>query len=224
MPIRINLLAEAHALEELRRRDPVKRAIWVGAAVVGVMLAWCISLGGKAIIAKRELHKIEAQLVTRTNSYQSVLANQRKLTEVNRRLGALQQLATNRLLYGTLLNALQQTTIDDVQLVRFRADQSYSFTEEVKPRTNDEERVIPGKPATATEKVVLSFDARDSSANPGDQVNKYKQAVTGSSYFKNVLSNTNDVRLASLSPLQSSDNKGFVLFSLECRFPQKTRQ
>lgn len=224
MPIRINLLAEAHALEELRRRDPVKRAIWVGAAVVGVMLAWCISLGGKAMIAKRELHKIEAQLVTRTNSYQSVLANQRKLTEVNRRLGALQQLATNRLLYGTLLNALQQTTIDDVQLVRFRADQSYSFTEEVKPRTNDEERVIPGKPATATEKIVLSFDARDSSANPGDQVNKYKQAVTGSPYFKNVLSNTNDVRLASLSPLQSSDNKGFVLFSLECRFPQKTRQ
>jgi len=33
MPIRINLLAEARALEELRRKDPVKRV-----AVVGILL------------------------------------------------------------------------------------------------------------------------------------------------------------------------------------------
>jgi hypothetical protein len=223
MPIRINLLAEAHALEDLRRRDPVKRAIWVGGALVAVILAWGSSLQVKAMVAKRALGKIEAQLVTRTNAYQGVLGNQRKLAEVERKLTALQQLATNRLLYGTLLNGLQQSTIDDVQLVRFRADQSYSFTEEVKPRTNDEERVIPGRPATVTERIVLNLDARDSSPNPGDQVNKFKQALMGSPYFKGVLSNTNEVRLASLSPLQSSDNKGFVLFSLECRFPQKTR-
>jgi len=222
MPIRINLLSEAHALEELRRRDPVKRATWVGVGLVAVVLAWSISLQFKALMASHELGKIEAQLTTRTNSYQAVLANQHKLAEVERKLSALQQLATNRLLYGTLLNGLQQATIDDVQLVRFRADQAYTFTEEVKPRTN-EDHVIPGKPATVTEKVVLTLDARDTSANPGDQVNRFKQAVIDSPYFKSVLSKSNEVRLASLSPLQFSDNKGFVLFSLECRYPEKTR-
>ena len=36
MPIRINLLAEAIADEDLRRRDPVKRAIYGGAFVVAL--------------------------------------------------------------------------------------------------------------------------------------------------------------------------------------------
>ena len=35
MPIRINLLAEAKAAEELRRHDPVKRVIFVGALCCG---------------------------------------------------------------------------------------------------------------------------------------------------------------------------------------------
>jgi hypothetical protein len=223
MPIRINLLAEAHAQEDLRRRDPVKRAIWVGVALVGVVLAWSSSLQLKAMMANRELAHVQAELGTRTNAYQGVLVNQRKLADVTRRLTSLHQLATNRLLYGSLLNALQQTTIDDVQLMRFRADQSYAFTEEVKPKTNDEGRVSLGKPATVTEKVVLSLDARDNSANPGDQVNKFKQALVDCPYFKAALNKTNEVRLASLSPPQFTDNKGFVLFSLECKYPEKTR-
>ena len=37
---RINLLAEAQAAEELRRRDPVKRATWLGAFLVAAILAW----------------------------------------------------------------------------------------------------------------------------------------------------------------------------------------
>ena len=39
MPIRLNLLAEAQALEESRRRDPVKRAVWAGVFLV-LALAW----------------------------------------------------------------------------------------------------------------------------------------------------------------------------------------
>ena len=40
MPIRINLLAEQQAAEELRRRDPVKRAIWVAGFFVVVVVVW----------------------------------------------------------------------------------------------------------------------------------------------------------------------------------------
>jgi hypothetical protein len=223
MPIRINLLAEAQALEELRRKDPVKRAIWVGVGLILVMLAWSASLQLKAMLAKGELNRVSSQLVARTNEFQQILANQSKLMLVNRKLASLQQLATNRLLHGTLLSSLQQTTIDDVQLVRLRTEESYAFNEESKPKTNTNDRIIPGKPASVTEKVVVTLDARDSGLSPGDQVNKFKHSVSESPYFQNVLGKTNEVRLINLSPPQAIDGKPFVLFTLECRFPEKTR-
>ncbi|HWX19040.1 MAG TPA: hypothetical protein VN578_03935 [Candidatus Binatia bacterium] len=222
MPIRINLLAEAQALEELRRRDPIKRAIWSGAALVFIILAWSTSLQVKAMMIKGELNKVDEQIAKQTNEYQVVLGHQRKLAEANRKLVSLYQVSTNRLLYGTLLNALQQTTLDDVQLIRFRAEQSYTFTDEVKARTN-EDRVISGRPATVTERVLLTLDAKDNGANPGDQVNRYKQTLVEHPYFKTILTKTNEVRLASLSPPQVTDSKPFVLFTLECRYPEKTR-
>jgi predicted PurR-regulated permease PerM len=125
MPIRINLLAEAQALEDLRRRDPVKRAIAGGVILVLLVLAWSISIQLKVAMAHRELRNLNSQLSTRTNEFQQVLANQRQLIEANRKLSMLQSMATNRLLHGTLLNALQEATLDDVQLMRLRTDQAY---------------------------------------------------------------------------------------------------
>jgi hypothetical protein len=223
MPIPINLLAEAHAAEELRRRDPVKRAIWVGAGLVIVVLAWSSSLQLKAMIARGEVNHVAAQLATRTNEFQLVLANQRKLTEANRKLSLLQEMATNRTLHGTLLNALQQTTLDDVQLMRLKTDESYFYNEEIKAKTNSIDRVIPGRPASVTERVVVTLEARDSGANPGDQVNKFKQAISQSDYFKPAAGKATEVRLANLSPPQTIEGKTFVLFTLECKYPEKTR-
>jgi hypothetical protein len=223
MPIRINLLAEAHAVEDLRRRDPVKRATWVGAGLVIVVLAFSSSLQLKAVMANRELHRVANQLGTRTNDFQQVLLNQRKLADVNRKLSMLQQMATNRMLHGTLLNALQRTVLDDVQLTRLKTEESYIYNEEIKAKTNANDHIIPGKPASVTEKVVVVLEAKDNGANPGDQVNRYKQAVNQSAYFKEVLGK-NEVRLANLSPPQTGpDGKPFVLFTLECRYPEKTR-
>jgi len=223
MPIRINLLAEAQAQDDLRRKDPVKRVIYVGIVLVLLMLAWSSSLQLKAMIAKGELGKIEGQLTSQTNEFQQVMENQHRLLDVQHKLGSLNQLAGNRLLYGTVLNALQQATIDDVQLMRFRAEQAYAITEAVKPKTNSG-RVIPGRPATVTERIVLTLDAKDSAANPGDQVNKYKQAVADNPYFQSVLGKTNEVRLTNLSPPQTSaGGKPFVLFTMEVKYPEKTR-
>jgi hypothetical protein len=225
MPIRINLLAEAQATEDLRRRDPVKRAIWVAVCIVIIMLAWSSSIQLKAIIAKGDLNRVEGQLAARTNEFRQVLENQKTLADVNHKLASLQQLATNRLLQGTLLNALQQTTIDDVQLLRIRAEQSYIHTEGTKPKTNDT-RVIPGKPATVTERIVVTLDAKDSGLNPGDQVNKFKQVLADSPYFQSFIGKTNEIRLASLSPpvpVTGGGGKPYVQFTLECRFPDKTR-
>ncbi|MGH7967990.1 MAG: hypothetical protein ACREIC_04610, partial [Limisphaerales bacterium] len=172
MPIRINLLAEAQALEDMRRRDPVKRAIWVGVFVVFLMLAWWTSLWAKGLWVRGELSRLEGQLASRTNDFQQVLVNQRKLNETIAKLNALQEMATNRLLYGTLLNALQRTSVDDVQLLRLRTDQNYVLNDEVKAKTNTTGHVMLGRPATVTERTIITLDARDSGSNPGDQVNK----------------------------------------------------
>lgn len=224
MPIRINLLAEAQALEDLRRRDPVKRAIWVGAFLVFLILLWSSSLQLKAMIGKGALGQVNAQLDSQSNTHYAVLKNQEQLTVVSHKLDALQQLATNRFLNGTVLNALQQATVDDVQLVRLRAEQLYVLTEAVKAKTNSNKRVTPPKPATVTEKIMLTLDARDNGATPGDQVNKFKQAITDCAYFQDALGKTNQIRLINLSPPQTgADGKPYVLFTLECPYPEKTR-
>jgi hypothetical protein len=223
MPIHINLLAEAKALEELRRRDPVKRAVLVAVFLVIVTLTASCLLQLQVLVRKAALSHVESQLSTRTNEFQQILANQRHLVDVTHKLGALEQMATNRLLFGTMLNAFQQTTIDEVQLLRMRTEQNYLLTEEIKPRTNSDERIIPGRPATSTERILLTIDARDSSANPGDQVNKFKQAIAECPYFQNLLGKTNEVRLTSLSPPQALEGKPCVQFTLECRFPERTR-
>ncbi|MEY2429371.1 MAG: hypothetical protein QOJ40_2256, partial [Verrucomicrobiota bacterium] len=126
MPIRLNLLAEAQAIEDMRRRDPVKRAIWTGAILGSLMLVWSSSLQLKVMLASNEVGHVEGQMNTRKKDFQGVLDNQKKTEEIRQKLAALQQLTTNRFLQATLLNALQQATADDVQLVRIKTDQTYT--------------------------------------------------------------------------------------------------
>lgn len=224
MPIRINLLAETQALEELRRRDPVKRAIWVAGFLVALVLISSISLQVRIMRDNSRLRGLEAKSKSQEKDYEQVINNQKKLIEVEFKRAALRQLATNRFLQANLLNALQTTTVDDVQLVRLKLVQDYVLTPEVKPKTNDS-RVIPGKPATATAKTSLVLEAKDFSSRPGEQVSKFKDALVNSPYFQNALGKTNEIKLISLSPPQPAAESGklYVLFSLECRFPEKIR-
>ena len=224
MPIRLNLLAEAQAAEELRRRDPLKRALWGAALSISLMLVWSSSLFLKGVLANSELSRIQGQMSARTNQYQQVLNNQKKIEEIRMKVGALYQLATNRFLTATLLNAVQQTMVDDVQLIHLKAEQSYTLIEATKTRTN-ENKIFPARPASTTEKVLLTLDGNDSSANPGDQVSRFKESIAAQPYFRDTLAKTNAVSLKNLAApqLSAANGKPFVLFTLECRFPEKTR-
>ena len=223
MPIKINLLAEAQIAEDLRRSDPVKRAIFIGALLVALALVWSSSLQLEAMIAKRDLSQVQIGIDSRTNEYQHALVSQGRVAEANKKLDALRKLSNGRFLQGNLLNALQQGTVDGVQLTRMRVDQSY-FKVEGSPNQTNNGHVFIGRPATTTEKIVVSLDARDYSATPGDQVNKFKAAIAAQSYFKAVLDKTNGVQLISISPSQiGSDGKPFTLFTVECNFLEQTR-
>jgi hypothetical protein len=226
MPIRLNLLAETQAAEEDRRRDPVKRAAWVAALIIAVILVWSSSLQLKAILINSEASRLEGKISTYNNEYRVVLDNQNKAAEIKHKLEALRHLSENRLLQGTLLNALQKTTVPDVQLLRLRVDQTYACVEGTKARTNEDNgRLIAGKPATSTEKILLTLEGADCSDNPGEQLNKYKDALATNAYMKQVLIKTNGINLKNLAPPQVSSltGKRGVIFTLECRYPEKTR-
>lgn len=224
MPIRLNLLAEAQAIEELRRRDPVKRAIWLAALLIAMVLVWASSLQLKAIVANKELGAVVAQMNLCTNEYKTVVDMQKKVAEMGQKLASLHELTTNRFLNGTLLNALQQTTVEDVQLVHLKLDQTYLYTEGTKAKTNGS-KVIPGTPPTITEKTVLTLDGNDSSENPGDQVTRIKEAIDNYSYFRENLDRANGVswKNSSSPQLSPETGKAIVTFTLECRYPEKTR-
>jgi hypothetical protein len=223
MPIRINLLAETLIAEDLRRRDPAKRVIFAGALLVAVALVWSSSLLLKEMLAKKDLAQVQGEIATRTNEYDRVVTSTKKIADAQTKLEDLKKLTAARFLQGNLLNALQRVTVPDVQLFRLRVDQEYSFAEGTKSQTNHF-GTVAGRPPTITEQVMVVLDAKDSSANPGDQVNKFNDAVVQQSYFQTMLDKTNGVRLAGLSaPQTGADGKPYVSFTLECRYPPKSR-
>ena len=93
MPIRLNLLAEAQAAEDLRRRDPVKRGIWLAALIIAVLLV-VSSFFQLWVTDHSRLSAVEAQIGSHTNAYQQVLDNRNRIAEINRKLTALRQLTT----------------------------------------------------------------------------------------------------------------------------------
>jgi hypothetical protein len=213
MPIRINLLAEALAEEDMRRRDPVKRAIYVGALLVALSLVWYSSSWLKHMVANNELNQVKGEIQSLTKSFDNVQANQKKIADAQKRLDALQLLSEKRFLQGTLLNALQQTYVPSVALIRLRVDQSYS--------KKDAGTAKNSGPGNAIEHIVMTLDAKDTSPNPGDQINKYKDVLSRMEYFKANLNPTNGVRLAGPPQQAVADGKPFVQFTLDCRFTDK---
>jgi hypothetical protein len=132
-------------------------------------------------------------------------------------------LNSTRFLQGNLMEAFQKIYVPNVELMRVRLDQSYSATAGSAPVTNNF-GVVSGKSGIATERISLMIDAKDLSANPGDQVNHYKDALTTQDFFKTQLNQTNGVHLSNLSSPQSGlDGRTFVMFTLECRFLDKLR-
>jgi hypothetical protein len=223
MPIRLNLLAESQAMEDMRRRDPVKRSFLAGIGVVSVMLVWSASLGVKSIAYKSEISSLDNIMEAHANQHKEVMNNLGQMKEISGKLASLDKLSTNRFLVASMLNALQQTTMDDVQLSRLRLDDNLIFNEEIKASSGKTPRA-----ASVTEKIVLTLDARDSCAKPGDLIPKFQQKIAAASYFDTMLKKGDQDRVhlkdGSYGAVQMGvDNRPFQPFALECRFKENTR-
>lgn len=225
MPIRINLLAEAQAAEELRRKDPVKRAALVAGALVTGVAAWSGTLQFQVLRSKRDMGQLEARWRSIEKDYLAVVEVNRRFGDAETKLAALQQLTTNRFLWGNALNALQTSLdkVDGVQFTRLRTEQSYVVATD-KPKTPPAKGEAP-KTGTATERIGLTIEAIDASPQPGSQVDKFKASLAAVPWFAANLNKTNGVLLHSLSaPTVSPVNRGtFVTFTLNCVFPERVR-
>jgi hypothetical protein len=222
MPIRINLLAEQQAAEDLRRRDPVKRTAWVAGLFVGILALYGALRQFELMGVARRVRQVEAEWKKLEPDYIKVSTNLNKIADAERKWTSLQNLASNRFLWATPLNALQYTLVDDVQIIRLKADQVYTVTEGIKPSTNAA-GVSRGKPPRSREKIVLTLEANDYSASPGDQIPKFQEALSTYPYFK---TNLQKVELTSRTAKQTDASKlgkPFVFFTLECQFPEKER-
>jgi len=222
MPIRINLLSEALAEDDLRQRDPVKRAIFIGFFLVALSLVWLSSSWLEYKMALQNKNLVDIEIDSHTNECNQVVANLKKIQDCQHRLDKLLQLNTNRFLQGTFLNALQQVYVPNIQLMRIKQDQIYIIKEGSEGRTNAY-GVVAGRAASGTERISLTLDVKDSSPNL-DQTTHYKESLAALAYFKTNLDPTNGLKLSNVSsPQVSMGSKPFVLFTLECRFPDKTR-
>jgi len=221
MPIRINLLAEAQAAEDMRRKDPVKRAILAAVLIVAAVLVWSSTIQVGMFASKSELNRLESGWKEIEKDYLAAVESRRTLIEAQEKLSALQELTTNRFLWGTTLNAFQHTLddIDDVQVLRLKTEQSYTIAEEARKADGHP----GGKVSTSTERIALTIDGIDSSSQPGGKINKFKAGIAGEPYFQAHLHKTNGVTLLSFSPPQTEGNRQLVKFSLQCLFPEKVR-
>ncbi len=210
--------------EELRRRDPVKRAIWVGVLLIAAVLAWTSVLQARITLQRSQVSRLQNSITRMQADYSSIVNNQKSLAEARQKLAALERLSTNRYLSANLLDALQRAYVQDVRVIKLKTDFKYVMTEATKPKTNAF-TVIEGKPATATEQITVHIEAIDSSANPGDQVNDYKETVASLEHLDEVFRETTpEVRLTGLTPPQPDGNgRPYVLFTLECNYPEKVR-
>jgi hypothetical protein len=244
MPIQVNLLAEQLALEEQRRRDPVKRAVWIAGLVVVLAVGWSLVLQIRILRTGSSLAGVQARFKQLEAQSKAAADHLRSTAEIERRLKALQILSTNRFLWANLLNELQHTVVEQVQVMRIKGDQSYlAHTPPPAPAKPAEvptgslpsgtgaggkktKTAVVEKPVPVSEKITITIEAKDF-ANPSDlNHNKFMSAIAGMPLFKGSTRKADAVSLKDRMPPQpdpASPSRNFILFSIECRTPDKER-
>ncbi len=290
MPIRINLLAEQQEAEEARRRDPVKRGLWIGALVVTLTIIFSLSLQFRLNSARATLVADHARLESIEPEAKEVRADWQRITDIEKRSDNLRRYSTNRFYWAMALDALQHLKVDGVRIVALESVQGYTTNSESRFRTNivfsrgsqskwrfwntspatnilavlnnqlalitnraeyatskvppvtkvsldtNQTRVLASveiiKPATTTERITLTIEARDYSEVPGRRVDEFSYAIANLPYFKARLQTAEGqgIRLKERAIRPDFDpqdpvqpNKPFVPFTIECNYEESVR-
>jgi hypothetical protein len=125
MPIRINLLAEQQAAEEARRKDPVKRAAIIGGALVFLVLVWTLSTHMQVKARRAELANLDTAFKQLDDRARGVRTVQAEVGDFERRIASLDRYSTNRILWASMLDALQAPSIPQIRMKTITVNEKY---------------------------------------------------------------------------------------------------
>lgn len=221
MPIRINLLSEEQYLAEVRRRDPVKRAAYLGGLLVILAFCWWGWLWFAKSAANRALEGQKAAFTKLEKGAKEVAEHQKRTAEIERNIHGLHRMVTNRVLWSACLNALQESTQDSIQATRIRVEQSYK----VEPAVVSRERG-KSKPASSTETIVLVITGRDYGRQEDQNYIKFKEKLEAHPWFKQHLAKDSPITFKGFSnPTADKDDptRSYVTFTMQCAFTEQFR-
>ena len=121
---RINLLVEQQKIEELRRKDPVRRAAIGAGLIVLVMVVWAGLLLMKIRARSIELKGTQSQLAALKQMVDQVSKYSQDAGKNERTAQSLREHALRRTLWASSLNALQDITVEGIQLIRLSMNQT----------------------------------------------------------------------------------------------------
>jgi Tfp pilus assembly PilM family ATPase len=217
----LNLIAEEIEERERRRRDPVRKIAIAACLFICVLLGWAAQLRVRLWVVDSELHRDQTERQKWERMRKEVSVTKGFVAEARRTLSALQEHSTNRFLFAPALNALQQATLDEIQLTRLVLQESVANVDAKKPVT-EKGITIPRKPGYSTEKISLTLQAKNF-GGPQDR-EKFIEKVASQPYFKTQLRRAEPVVLRNYLSRQVDPvdpTKSFNLFTLECLYPDR---
>lgn len=220
MPIKINFLAEEQATEELRRKDPVKRAALAAGALVLLMVIWGVFNWMKLSGLSKDMAALSEQLTALTPSAKEAEASQKKIKDNEFKMDMLKKMSALRPLWAPVLDSLQRVPNDDIQLLRVKVDQAYQVTPPFyPPRGSGPE--IKYKPATTKQVMAMTIEAQDNSADL-QAYTRYRSQLE--SALREFIGANGSVSLKVLNQQrENEEGKKYQTFTLECIFTEVTR-
>ncbi len=218
----IDLLAEQKEAAERRSRDPMKRGYVVAGILVLAMLGWYlltlffnkqVSVGVKGLTS---------DLASLQPGFIQTELNIKKADSIRATLHELNQLSQTRFLWASALNALQETVVNNFEIVRLQINQDISQTTGTPAVKKLDKIIVPAQPPETIEHTVFTIQAK-SSAKPS-AAESFMNAIALSPWFKTALRSDEAIRLKESQPPQTdpSDlNKISILFTVECYAEQK---
>lgn len=221
MPIQINLLAEQQYAEELRRRDPVKRGYWIAGLVVSLVLVYILFLGLMIWHVQSQVAALKGIQPNQTKILE-LKANQTSTTNLSKTLITLTNLSTNRFLVGNMLNAMQVSMVDKIQITKIALRQNFDIVNVVK--TVNEKKITE---SSRIEKLKLIVDGKCFASVSEQTINSYIQSIRSNDFFRYYFPSQTNIEPKNISSIQTDLNdatKKYVTFSLECVMPDKAHK
>lgn len=236
MPIKINLLAEQIEERERRRRDPVKRALYVAGSIVALFVLFVGSLQWTIMSRSGEISDLEASFQKLESDYKKALTLENDIQVNKNKNQALITYGRERFLWAPVLDELQFTMVGNLKVIQVTGSQKF-LIEKQKDNRLDKEGILEkaGSPGRSTEKSVFTIQALDY-GNGGDDWNHFEFKSLVESRFKARFFQTPEeenekaflgkVTMQNLSSPLIDPITGvrFRNLEIDCEFPQITRE